>query len=74
MTLNKRLEFFGSIGVIVATLIVTSNIGFMILAFLIYSFANTMWIWLGVRTDMKWLVAMNAFLILVNIWGIYRWL
>lgn len=74
MNLNKGLEYIGSILVVAATLIVTSNIGYMVLAFIIYSLANAAWVWLGVRLNMHGLIAMNLFLMLVNFWGIGRWM
>lgn len=71
--LEKFVEWTASIGIMVATVAISSNVGLEIFSFTLFFISNILWAIVGMKKGMGGLVSMALFLSAVNLWGIYRW-
>lgn len=71
--LSHFFEYSGTTVVIISTVLITSNIGYMPYIFLSYFIGNALFAGLGLLLKRWGLFGMNVFLCFINVWGILRW-
>lgn len=76
LSINRVLEILGSSLTLLATFLISNNLGtyYMLLAFCIFLISNIVWFALGYRMNMPWMMFMNVVFIFLNFWGIWQWM
>ena len=75
MDLGTILQWVAAICVIAASIMV--SIGkpksLVAYAFVLFVVASLAWVWTALERDMPALLAQNGVLLLINLWGLWRW-
>ncbi|MBM2576030.1 hypothetical protein JQC91_06915 [Jannaschia sp. Os4] len=75
MDLGDVLQWVAAVCVIAATIMV--SVGrpkwLVVWAFVLYVVASAAWVWTGFVNGMPALLAQNAVLLCINLWGLARW-
>jgi uncharacterized membrane protein YphA (DoxX/SURF4 family) len=74
--MNGVLEWFAAIGTIVAAALVALDVGRRTTGwgFVLFVFVSIAWIVSGIRNDVSSVAIQNGALLLVNAWGVWRYL
>ena len=74
--METAANWIAPIATTIAAIMVAANLGTKITGwgFIVFSAGSVAWIVIGAATDQKALLWQNAFLLMVNIVGIWRWL
>ena len=67
-------EYTATTMIVTATLIVSSNIGYMALSMVLYMLGNICFAYMAYHLNRWGFFGMSIFLALVNVWGFFRWL
>lgn len=70
------LEWVASIGTIIAAALIALDIGRRVTGwgFVLFTLVSILWIYSGMVKDAMPIAAMNAVLLLINAWGVWRYL
>lgn len=74
---KTRLEWadwVGAITGIIGASLIASNIGMQGLAFCVFTFSVLCFIYVAKIKDIKGMLVMNMIFLVINIWGIWRWI
>ncbi len=73
--MNGPLEWIASVGTILAASMIAFDLGRRATAwgFVLFCVVAVLWILAGLKEDAIPLAAMNAVLLLINLWGVYQY-
>lgn len=67
-------EWFGVITGILGAVIISSNIGYVEIGYIIFSFSAVSMMYFARKLNRWPLFTMNVIFLAINFWGIWRWL
>lgn len=68
------IDELGAITGIIGAMLLSSNIGFEGIAYVIFLVSVFCYIYVGHKKGLKGMRRMNIFFFFINVWGIWRWL
>ena len=70
------VEWIASIGAIIAAALIALDMGRMLTGwgFVLFTVVSMMWIYSGLVEDALPIAAMNSVLLIINAWGVWRYL
>ncbi|WP_265569397.1 hypothetical protein [Sphingomicrobium nitratireducens] len=74
--MEGTLEWIASIGAIFAAALIAFDLGRRATgyAFVLFSIVSVLWIYSGLTSDAAPIAVMNGVLLLINAWGVWRYL
>ena len=74
--MEGTLEWIASIGAIVAAALIAFDFGRKVTgyAFVLFCLVSVLWIYSGLTSDATPIAVMNGVLLLINAWGVWRYL